>query len=148
MAQTVQVALRAGGETEGMIFGIRGSRGTDPERERKEPLAWAWDKPWNLNPARGSPGASGTGGVLCTLWVVYGRMLAWVQPSSTYPDGQLAPDVLLLLLLHGSLVTAQGQRGVGRASEPLQGNTDTSGHPRAAPQPPPSPILGRQGGWG
>lgn len=75
-------------------------------------------------------------------------MLAWVEPSSTYPDGQLAPDVLLLLLLHGSLVTAQGQRGVGRASEPLQGNTDVSGHPRAAPQPPPSPILGRQGGWG
>lgn len=80
--------------------------------------------------------------------VVYGRMLAWLQPSSTYPDGQLAlgarlqPKIQLLLLLHGSLLTARGQ---GRAREPLQGNTDTSAHPRAAPQPPAAPSPAAQG---
>lgn len=94
----------------------------------------------NFNHIRDSLGASLSGGLSPrpVPWV-YDRMLAWVQPSSTYPDGQLAlvgqavGRVGLIFLFYHSLVAAQGKRRVGGSAETLQGKRDTSGLSHSSP---------------
>lgn len=88
--------------------------------------------PSNFNDIRDSPGASVTGGCSPdTLRVVYDRMLAWMEPSSTYPNGQLALVVqlmdrfVLIFFFHRSLVAAQGKGCVGRPAETLQGKRES-----------------------
>lgn len=140
-AQTdVQVVLRTEGETEVRILGIGASRETDPEREEKVHSACTCQSQSNFNHIRDSLGASVTGGFPpYTLQVVYDRMLAWMEPSSTYPDGQLAlvgqlmGSFMLILFLHHSLVEAQGKRCVRRPAETLQGKREGQGFPHISP---------------
>lgn len=123
----MQVVLRTKVETEVMILGLRASRETDPEREEKVHFACTCQNQSNFNHIRDSLGASLTGVFSpYTLRLVYDRMLAWMEPSSTYPDGQLALVVqvmgrfTLIFFFHRSLVAAQGKRYVGRPAETLQ----------------------------
>lgn len=81
------------------------------------------------------------------LRLVYDRMLAWMVPSSTYPDGQLALVVqargrlLLVFLFRRSRVVAQGKCRVGGSAETLQCKrqiqafpTSSQPHPQGAPR--------------
>jgi len=127
----VQVVLRTEVETEGTIVGSRASRAAEPERGEKARCACTCQNQSNFNHIRDSLGASLTGVFSpCTLQLVYDRMLAWMEPSSTYPDGQLAlvgrvmGRFMLIFFFHRSLVAAQGKRCVGRSAETLQGKRD------------------------
>lgn len=144
----MQAVLRTEVETQGMILGRGASRRTDPEREGKVHFACTCQKQSNFNHIRDSLGASLSGGLSPRRvpWV-YDRMLAWVQPSSTYPDGQLAlvgqavGRVGLIFLFYRSLVAAQGERRVGGSAETLQGKRDVSGLSRISLLPFPSRIC-------
>lgn len=138
----MQAVLRTEAETQGVILGRGASRRTDPEREGKVHFACTCQNQSNFNHIRDSLGASLSGGLSPrpVPWV-YDRMLAWVQPSSTYPDGQLAlvgqavGRVGLIFLFYRSLVAAQGKRRVGGSAETLQGKRDTSGLSHSSPSP-------------
>lgn len=128
----MQVVLRTEVETEGMILGRRASGETDPAREEKVHFACTCQNQSNFNHIRDSLGASLRGAFSpYALRLVYDRMLACMEPSSTYPDGQLALVVqlmgrfVLIFFFHRSLVAAEGKRCVGRSAETLQGKGDT-----------------------
>lgn len=144
----MQVVLRTEGETEVMTPGTRASTETDPERGEEARSACTCQSRSNFNHIRYSLGASLTGYFPPhTLRLVYDRMLAWMVPSSTYPDGQLAlvvrarGRVVLVFLFRRSWVVAQGKCRVGGSAETLQCKRQIQAFPASSPQPSPSPIL-------
>ena len=141
-----------------MILGLRASTETDPEREEKVHFACTCQNQSNFNHIRDSLGASLTGVFSpYTVRLVYDRMLAWMEPSSTYPDGQLALVVqvmgrfMLIFFFHRSLVAAQGKCYVGRPAETLQSKREISGFLHISPsifsQPHPRRLLWHLRGW-
>jgi len=122
----VQVVLRSEVETEIMILGTKASTETDPERGEEVHFARTCQNQAIVNHIRHSLGASLRRAFPNALRVVYDRMLAWMVPSSTYPDGQLAlvvrpaGRILLTLLLRHSGLAAQGKHSGGGSAETLQ----------------------------
>lgn len=122
----MQVVLRSEVETEIMILGMKASAETEPEGEEEVHFARTCQNQANVSHIRYSLGASLRGAFPNALQVVYDRMLAWMVPSSTYPDGQLAlvvwpaGRILLTLLFRRSRVAAHGKHSGGGSAETLQ----------------------------